>query len=124
MTERKRYQIFVSSTYEDLKNERAKVEDARRLLDSNQKDLVYMLRHYRVKDPDIWVHQVEALLDHNEEVEIRHALNVQRQSLRKRMEYNRDVVAGNAKLEIEDMARQYPKYTQEILDMVSRYEDN
>ena len=40
------------------------------------------------------------------------------------MEYNRDVVAGNAKLEIEDMARQYPKYTQEILDMVSRYEDN
>ncbi len=110
--------------YLQEKNERAKVEDARRLLDSNQKDLVYMLRHYRVKDPDIWVYQVEALLDHNEEVEIRHALNVQRQSLRKRMEYNRDIVAGNAKMEIEDMARQYPKYTQEILDMVSRYEDN
>ena len=66
---------------------------------------------------------MEALLDHNEEVEIRHSLNVRRQSLRKRMEYNRDVVAGNAKLEIEDMARQYPKYTQEILDMVSKYED-
>ena len=82
-----------------------------------------MLRHYRVKDPDIWIHQVEALLNHNEEVEIRHSLNVRRQSLRKRMEYNRDVVAGNAKLEIEDMARQYPKYTQEILDMVSKYED-
>ncbi|MBR1669492.1 MAG: hypothetical protein IJ695_02235 [Butyrivibrio sp.] len=106
------------------KSEREKVEDARKLLDSNEKDLVYMLRHYRVKDPDIWIHQVDALLDHNEEVEIRHSLNVQRQSLRKRMEYNRDVVAGNAKLEIEDMARQYPKYTQEILDMVSRYEDN
>ncbi|WP_026520511.1 hypothetical protein [Butyrivibrio sp. FCS006] len=109
--------------YLQERNERAKVEDARRLLDSNQKDLVYMLRHFRVKDPDIWIHQVEALLDHNEEVEIRHSLNVQRQSLRKRMEYNRDIVAGNAKAEIEDMARQYPKYTQEILDMVSRYED-
>ena len=82
-----------------------------------------MLRHFRVRDPDIWIHQVEALIDHNEEVEIRHNLNVQRQSLRKRMEYNRDIVAGNAKAEIEDMARQYPKYTQEILDMVSRYED-
>ena len=105
------------------RKERAKVEDARKLLDENQKDLVYMLRHYRVKDPDIWVHQVDALLDHNEEVEIRHALNVRRQSLRKRMEYNRDIVAGNAKMEIEDMARQYPAYTQEILDMVSRYED-
>ena len=109
--------------YMQERKEREKIEDARRLLDSNQKDLVYMLRHYRVKDPDIWIHQVEALLNHNEEVEIRHALNVQRQSLRKRMEYNRDIVAGNAKLEIEDMARQYPKYTQEILDMVSRYED-
>ncbi len=105
------------------RKERAKVEDARKLLDENQKDLVYMLRHYRVKDPDIWVHQVDALLDHNEEVEIRHSLNVRRQSLRKRMEYNRDIVAGNAKTEIEDMARQYPAYTQEILDMVSRYED-
>ncbi len=109
--------------YMQEKKEREKVEDARRLLDANQQDLVYMLRHYRVKDPDIWIHQVEALLDHNEEVEIRHALNVRRQNLRKRMEYNRDVVAKNAKLEIEDMARQYPKYTQEILDMVSRYED-
>ena len=111
------------SKYLQERNERAKAQDARRLLDSNQKDLVYMLRHFRVKDPDIWIHQVEALLDHNEEVEIRHSLNVQRQSLRKRMEYNRDIVAGNAKAEIEDMARQYPKYTQEILDMVSRYED-
>ncbi|RKM61340.1 hypothetical protein D6855_05465 [Butyrivibrio sp. CB08] len=109
--------------YEQEKKERARFEDARKLLDSNEKDLIYMLRHYRVKDPDIWIHQVEALLNHNEEVEIRHSLNVQRQSLRKRMEYNRDVVAGNAKLEIEDMARQYPKYTQEILDMVSKYED-
>ena len=109
--------------YEQEVKERARFEDARKLLDSNEKDLIYMLRHYRVKDPEIWIHQAAALLDHNEEVEIRHSLNVRRQSLRKRMEYNRDIVAGNAKLEIEDMARQYPKYTQEILDMVSKYED-
>ncbi|WP_029232430.1 hypothetical protein [Butyrivibrio sp. VCB2006] len=103
--------------------ERAELEDATKNLDTIQKDLVFMLRHFRVKDPEIWLHQPEGLVNHNEEVEIRHSLNVQRQSLRKRMEYNRDVVAGNAKLEIEDMAKQYPKYTQEILDMVSRYEE-
>ncbi len=103
--------------------ERAEYEDATKNLDTTQKDLVFMLRHFRVKDPEIWIHQPEGLVNHNEEVEIRHSLNIQRQSLRKRMEYNRDVVAGNAKLEIEDMARQYPKYTQEILDMVSRYEE-
>ena len=115
---RDRYNRYVKE-----KKERERIEDARRLLDSNQKDLVYMLRHYRVRDPEIWIHQPQALLDHNEEVEIRHSLNVQRQSLRKRMEYNRDIVAGNAKSEVEDMARQYPEYAQEILDMVSRYED-
>ncbi|WP_026490425.1 hypothetical protein [Butyrivibrio sp. XBB1001] len=103
--------------------ERAEFEDSQKSLDTNQKDLIYILRHFRVRDPEIWIHQPEALLDHNEEVEIRHSLNVRRQSLRKRMEYNRDIVAGNAKSEIEDMARQYPEYTQEILDMVSRYEE-
>ncbi len=125
-----KYRVMNSGELSDMYNrylkerkEREKIEDARRLLDSNQRDLVYMLRHYRVRDPEIWIHQPQALLDHNEEVEIRHSLNVQRQSLRKRMEYNRDIVAGNAKSEVEDMARQYPEYAQEILDMVSRYED-
>ena len=109
--------------YLQERKEREKFEDAQKLLDANQKDLIYMLRHFRIKDPDIWIHQAEALVNHNEEVEIRHSLNVQRQSLRKRMEYNRDIVAKNAKVEIEEMARQYPEYTQEILDMVSRYEE-
>jgi len=125
-----KYRVMSSSELTELYNkylrerkEREKIEDARRLLDSNQKDLIYMLRHFRVRDPEIWIHQAEALLSHNEEVEIRHSLNVRRQSLRKRMEYNRDIVAGNAKNEVEDMARQYPEYAQEILDMVSKYED-
>ena len=125
-----KYRVMSSGELTDLferysreKRERARYEDARKLLDSNQKDLIYMLRHFRVRDPEIWIHQPEALLSHNEEVEIRHNLNVRRQSLRKRMEYNKDVVAGNAKREIEDTARLYPQYAQEILDMVSRYEE-
>lgn len=125
-----KYRVMSSGELSDLferysreKRERARYEDARKLLDSNQKDLIYMLRHFRVRDPEIWIHQPEALLSHNEEVEIRHNLNVRRQSLRKRMEYNKDVVAGNAKREIEDTARLYPQYAQEILDMVSRYEE-
>ena len=127
---RMKYRVMNSSELTDLYNkylkerkEREKIEDARKLLDSNQKDLIYMLRHYRVRDPEIWIHQAEALISHNEEVEIRHSLNERRQSLRKRMEYNRDIVAGNAKIEVEDMAKQYPQYAQEILDMVSKYED-
>ena len=120
MEERKRFFVVTEKAIPDVL---IKVVSAKKLLDSNEKDLIYMLRHYRVRDPEIWIHQPEALLNHNEEVEIRHSLNVRRQSLRKRMEYNKDVVAGNAKREIEDTARLYPQYTQEILDMVSRYEE-
>ena len=105
------------------KEERAKFAEAAKQLDANQKALVAALRRYRIKDPEIWVHQAIALINHNEEVEIRHALVVQRQQLRKQMDYNRDVVAGNAKGEIQDLVDQYPVYRKEILDMVSRYEE-
>ncbi len=105
------------------KTERAKYADAAKLLDDNQRELVFTLRKYRIKDPEIWVHQAIALVNYNEEVEIRHALIVQRQSLRKQMDYNRDVVAENAKNEVEDLVKEYPVYRQEILDMVSKYEN-
>ncbi|WP_022760498.1 MULTISPECIES: hypothetical protein [unclassified Butyrivibrio] len=104
------------------KNERERYAIAEKQLDTNQKALVFALRKYRIKDPEIWIHQAIALINHNEEVEIRHELVQQRQSLRKQMDYNRDVVAGNAKNEIEELVRQYPVYRQEILDMVDRFE--
>ena len=34
-----------------------------------------------------------------------------------------EVVAGNAKAEIEDLARAYPQYAEEILDAVGRYQE-
>ena len=104
------------------KTERERYANATKQLDANQKALVFTLRKYRIKDPDIWVHQAIALINHNEEVEIRHELVGQRQALRKQMDYKRDVVAGNAKTEIEELVKQYPVYRQEILDMVDRFE--
>ncbi len=115
------YQLYDKFLKE--KEERARFAEAAKQLDANQKALVTALRRYRIKDPDIWVHQAIALVNHNEEVEIRHALIVQRQQLRKQMDYNRDVVAGNAKNEIEDMVEQYPVYKKEILDMLNKYEE-
>ncbi|WP_026658438.1 hypothetical protein [Butyrivibrio sp. AC2005] len=104
------------------KKERERYAAATQELDANQRALVFTLRKYRIKDPEIWVHQAIALINHNEEVEIRHELVGQRQALRKQMDYKRDVVAGNAKTEIEELVRQYPAYRQEILDMVDRFE--
>ena len=108
--------------YQAEKNERERYAIASKQFDTNQKALVFVLRKYRIKDPEIWLHQAVALVNHNEEVEIRHELVGQRQQLRKQMDYNRDVVAGNAKNEIEELVRQYPVYRQEILEMVDRFE--
>ena len=40
------------------------------------------------------------------------------------MDYNKEVIAGNAQAEIKDLVEQYPKYAKEILDIVGQYEKN
>lgn len=105
------------------REQREQFKAAEKNLDTNQKKLLALLRRLRINDPEIWLHQLPAIFDQEDAEKLRHDLVVQRQSLRKRMDYNRDVVAGNAKAEIELLAKEYPEYTQEILDMVSRYEE-
>lgn len=50
--------------------------------------LLEQLEGLLVKDVEIWTSQAEALIDSKEMVEIRHSLNVRRQKLRERIEYN------------------------------------
>lgn len=108
--------------YMEEKEERDKYRQAERELDIYQKELLHELRRYQVKDPMVWLHQVPALLDKKEMVEIRHGLIIRRQSLRRRMDYNKEVIAGNAQAEIKDLVERYPKYAKEILGIVGEYE--
>lgn len=108
--------------YLQEKEERHSYQQAEIQLDDEQKELLHTLRRYQVKDPMIWLHQTSALLDHKEMVEIRHDLIVRRQSLRRRMDYNKEVVAGKAQSEIKDLVENYPKYANEILGIVAEYE--
>lgn len=107
--------------YLQEREERKQFAEAEAKTDFYQKELVNRLSHYRVSDPHRWIHQVNALLDKREMVEIRHELIKRRQSLRKQMDYNTDV-AQTAKKEIMDVAEQYPAYAREILEMVERYD--
>lgn len=108
--------------YQQEKEERERYFKAEKALDECQKDLLHELRRYQVQDPMIWLHQTDALLDKKEMVEIRHNLIIRRQSLRRRMDYNKEVIAGNAQAEIKDLAEKYPKYAREIMDIVGQYE--
>lgn len=88
-----------------------------------KKELVSVLRHYQLHDPDIWIHQTEALLNKKEMVEIRHNLIERRQKLRVQMEYNKRL-ATEAQKEIKVVIADYPQYGAEILDMVNRFEND
>ncbi|MFG6345458.1 MAG: hypothetical protein K1W35_17520 [Lachnospiraceae bacterium] len=90
-------------------------------MDFNQAALVKILRSCNLADPNIWLHQAEALIDNKEMVEIRHGLIIRRQKLRKQMEYNAKA-AQEAQDEVKDIVDKYPEYAEKILDLVSDYE--
>ncbi len=106
--------------YQDEKEERKQFAEAEAKTEYYQKELVRMLSQFRVSDPVRWVNQAGALLDSREMVEIRHGLIGRRQALRQQMDYN-DGVARTAQKEIMSVAKEYPAYSAEIMDMVERY---
>ena len=91
-----------------------KLEDARR-------SLYGLLQHFRLKDPSIWVYQPGALLYDEEMTELRHSLIIQRQRLRKGIDFNLFNLEDSKK-EIEKLVKDYPKYAREILAIVTQYE--
>lgn len=101
--------------------EREKFQELHQELDFQRKELLRILRRYQVKDPEIWLHQTEALTNPKEMVEIRHGLILRRQKLRKQMEYN-EQLAESAQTEIRALAEEFPAYRAEIMEMVSQYE--
>ena len=108
--------------YKIEKEEREKFRKSELDQDYNQQELLQMLKRYQIKDPAIWLHQTEAILDSKEMVEIRHNLIIRRQSLRRRMDYNKEVVAAASQKEIKDLVAQYPQYAKEIVATVEEYE--
>ena len=107
--------------YQEEKEERKQFAEAEAKIEYYQKQLVSQLSNYRVQMPERWISQTAALLDKREMVEIRHELIQRRQALRKQMDYNQEV-AESARKEVKDIAAAYPKYADEILSMVERYD--
>ena len=108
--------------YKLEKDEQEKIRRAEIDLDYTQQELLGMLKCYQIKDPAIWLHQTEAILDHKEMVEIRHNLIIRRQSLRRRMDYNKEVVAGTSEKEIKQLVEKYPRYAREVMETVDEYD--
>lgn len=58
------------------------------MIDVYLKDMVQTLKQNGIHDAGVWTYQPEALVDPKEMVEVRHRLNVRRQKLRQRIDYN------------------------------------
>ena len=81
------------------------------------KKLVRDLRQYKLYDAAIWVHQVSAILDKREMVEVKHYMLVRRQKLRGRMEQQIEGIQG-AKRRMLELVRNDQEHKQEILEVL------
>ncbi|MCR5626999.1 MAG: hypothetical protein K6F99_06745 [Lachnospiraceae bacterium] len=112
---------YLYEKYDEEKKAREFLGKAQDELSRKKRELLDALSGIRLKDPQIWTRQAQALADRKEMVEIRHELRIRRETLRATIEYNsrhRD----DAKEEINALVREYPEYGKEILDIVSEFE--
>lgn len=107
--------------YNEEKKARAHDTELSIRLDTARSELFQILKHYHIKDPSALVYEPGILIDDHEEKEIRKELIVQRQRLKKGIDfemYNLEV----AKKELYSLVTEYPQYAKEIIAIVEQYE--
>lgn len=107
--------------YVSERADRARFEQTKYDITLYREELLGHMRKLHIADPDIWLHQAEALINRKEMVEIRHGLIERRQNLRKQMEYNKDI-AVDAQTKLKDMVHAYPQYANQVLQQLEEFE--
>ena len=83
--------------------------------------LIQTLEKLKLYDSSVWTSQVEALIDHKEMTEVRHALNIRRQKLRTSMDFNIKTVDKNKQI-ISEIVKGNPEVAKDIIEIIERYE--
>ncbi|BBF45494.1 hypothetical protein lbkm_4261 [Lachnospiraceae bacterium KM106-2] len=122
-----KFRIHSAANLTGLWEEYQKAKEASSKYKKNTEELNYYnevlvreLKHYQIADPEVWLHQSNAIFDNREMVEIRHRLNVRRQKLRDRMDYNNRMVdesMNNMKTLMENV----PESRDEVIKTVKKY---
>jgi len=107
--------------YEKMRQKERKIRDNADKLSANNEKLIAELKKYEVEDPDIWIHQPVAIIDKKEMVEIRHRLNVRRQKLRDRIDYNNKVKMETI-VKIQSILEQKPETKEDIMEVLRGYQ--
>ncbi len=113
---------YIWDKYKEEKQAREHDTDIAERMEEARRELYQMLKHYHISDPSVWVYQPGVLVYDEEAKDIRKQLIVQRQRLKKGIDfelYNLET----AKKELEGLVREYPKYAEEIIAIVGEYEE-
>lgn len=111
---------FVYAEYVKAKEYAEKYKDNTEKMKENRAELMGTLNAYGIHDSEVWVHQVSALLDSRDMVEVRHRLNLRRQQIRERIAYNE----GNkdkAYQELHQFMERFPEAKPEVAYILKKY---
>lgn len=112
---------YLWDKYNEEKNARRHDSDISERLEDARGELYHLLKHYHINDPSVWVYQPGVLVHDDEEKDIRKSLVVQRQRLKKGIDFEMYNLES-AKKEVQTLVRQYPQYANEIISVVDEYE--
>ncbi|MCR4654937.1 MAG: hypothetical protein K5770_01690 [Lachnospiraceae bacterium] len=112
---------YMWEKYLEEKKARNHTEDVAKQIDEARHELLSSLKAQHIMDPSVFVYQPSLLIDEEEMTEYRHSLIIQRQRLKKGMDFN-NYNLEQSKREIENLVKDYPQYAREILAIVSQYE--
>lgn len=123
-----KYGVNSAAEFELLYNEYCTAKEFERKLTKNtelmlrnQESLLQILAEAQVQDTEVWLHQIAAIVDEREMVEVRHRLNVRRRSLRERVTFNKEN-KDHAFREIAKILEKYPNAKKDILQILKEYQ--
>lgn len=85
-----------------------------------QDEVLENLRQAGVRDVDIWLQQILALVDKREMVEVKHALNVRRQKLREQMKQNEET-RQNSLVCVKGILTEHPELKEQAKEVLTSY---
>ncbi|MCR5108079.1 MAG: hypothetical protein K6B28_07935 [Lachnospiraceae bacterium] len=112
---------YMWEKYMEEKKARNHSEEVAKQMEDARMDLLNTLRDHGIKEASIFVYQPSLLVEEDELSEMRHGLIIQKQRLKKGMDFN-SYNLDQSKREIEMLVQDYPQFAREVLAIVSQYE--
>ncbi len=111
---------FLWEQYLKAKEEESRYNNNTKELELNKRELVKELRRHCLKDSDIWVYQTAAIIDGKEMGGVRDRLDVRREKLKERIDYNNNLKEKSIE-EIRKFVSQKPENREEVTQKLRKY---